>query len=159
MEIRIIKNVAIEILKNISNRPFFCLPLSALLYATLKDNFNVESKLVTGDLLYRDLYIFKQDYKIADAENAVAQSWSGHAWVEIEDTICDLSFFRTLYSADFTKSFKNELIDYFGRGRGFQIINANDAQNMILTYNAIDYLSDEMATSIIQGFSQLLEIN
>lgn len=92
-----------EILANVPYKPFFCLPLSALLYANLKDNHNINTRFVTGNLLYKKGIIFKQDFSLSDARDGIYREWSGHAWVEMEDLIFDLSFFRTLYSDNFNK--------------------------------------------------------
>ena len=146
-----------EILIAIPYRPFFCLPLSATLYAVLKDNYQVEAKLVTGNLLYKDNYIFKHEFCISKAKDKTYQEWAGHAWVEIEELICDLSIFRTIYSDKFTKSCKQELIDYFGEGRGCLLASQQQLNLCGLTYNAVEYLSDDLATGIIQGIDLLLK--
>lgn len=153
----LLKKTCLEILTNMPHRPFLCLPLSAALYAFLKDRHNIDSKIVTGNLYFEDKCIFKQDYKISEATDGVFREWAGHAWVEIEDLVCDLSFFRTLYSQNFTKPFKDKLVERFGVGRG--AIIATRAQLKIdgLRYEAIDTLSDDIATGIIKGVPQLLK--
>lgn len=145
-----------KILKAIPHRPFLCLPLSATLYAILKDNYNIESQLATGDLLYNGNYIFKHDFSVSNAKHNTYQEWAGHAWVEIENLICDLSLFRTIYSDKFTKPCKQELIDYFGEGVGCLIASREQLSSCGLTYNSVEYLSDDLATGIIQGFDSLL---
>lgn len=146
-----------SILTAIPYRPFLCLPMSATLYAILKDNHNVDAKIVTGDLLYNNDYIFKHDFSILNAKNNTYQEWSGHAWVEIEDLICDLSIFRTIYSDKFTKPCKQALIKYFGEGRGCLVASQQQLSSCGLTYNAVEYLADDLATGIIQGFDSLLK--
>jgi len=137
--------------------PFLCLPVSATLYAILKDNHNVDAKLVTGDLTYKGQYIFRQDFSIKTAQSDVFQKWAGHAWVEFGGMICDLSIFRTLYSDEFTKPCRSELVQIFGQGRGCLIASQSIMQVAYgLSYNAIDYLDDDMATGIIKGFEPLL---
>ena len=54
-----------DLLKDIPYRPFLCLPMSAILYAILKDNHQIEFRLVTGNLSYNGQYIFKQKFSIA----------------------------------------------------------------------------------------------
>ena len=157
MNAEILKEVVTDILRNIPYRPFLCLPLSATLYAILKDNYNIDARFVTGDLSYKGGYIFKQDFKISDAKDNTYQDWEGHAWVEIGDLICDLSFFRTLYSDKFTKPFKQELIARFGEGKGCLIATQTQMNLSGLSYCPIDYLSDDQATGIIKGFDSLLK--
>ena len=115
---------------NTPYKPFMCLPMSALLYATLKDSLKIDAKLATGNLTYRGEHIFKQDFSISEAKNNTLQDWAGHAWVEIEDLICDLSFFRTLYSVKFTKPFKQKLINDFGEGRGALIASRAEMNSL-----------------------------
>ncbi len=156
MDIEIIKKAVLDILKNLPHRPFLCLPMSATLYAILKDNYGIYSKLVTGDLYFKDQIIFKQDFSISKAKPNILQYWSGHSWVEIENLICDLSIFRTLYSDKFTKPCKAELIKEFGVGRGCLIATKEAMKQSGLQYNGIDCLEDYMATAIIEGFRSTL---
>lgn len=158
MNIETLKQIVSDILSNTPHRPFLCLPLSALLYATLKDHSLADPSLVTGDLFYKKECIFKQDFSIADAKDSVYQDWAGHAWVEIGELICDLSIFRTIYSDKFTKPFKLEIISFFGEGRGCLIGTKESMLEMHLCYRKQDNLSDDLATGIIQGFDPLLKL-
>jgi hypothetical protein len=137
MEQSILKNIVVEILNNTPYKPFLCLPMSALLYSELKDNHQIESRLITGDLSYKQELLFKQDYSISEAKTDSFQYWSGHALVEIDNLICDLSIFRTLYSENFTKPCKAKIIDYFGKGRGCLIGTKETVTGLGLIYNAI----------------------
>lgn len=158
MNVEILQEVVSEILRKTPNKPFLCLPLSAHLYAILKDNHSADPKLVTGDLFYKGDYIFKQDFPIAQAKDGIFQDWSGHSWVEVEGLICDLSIFRTIYSNNFIKPFKQEILHSFGEGRGCLIAANGAMKDLGLSYIKVDYLSDEMATGIIKGFDPLLNI-
>jgi hypothetical protein len=66
-----------DILEHIPYKPFICLPMSALLYAMLKDNHNIPSKLVNGDFPFKDQFIFKQDFSITKAKDNAYQEWRG----------------------------------------------------------------------------------
>ena len=147
-----LEKAVIDVLKYTPYEPFLCLPLSTLLYVLLKDKYQFDAKLVTGDLKFKTDYIFKQDFKISEAKDGVLTEWSGHSWVEIDNLICDLSIFRTLYSDQFTKPCKAELIANFGEGRGCLIFEKDKIQPGQLSYIAIDYLPDEMAIGILKGF-------
>lgn len=155
MDFELIKKEAVEVLKNIPYKPFLCLPMSAAFYAMLKDNHGIEAKLITGNLLFEEQYIFKQDFSINKIDSEKFKEWSGHAWVEIEDYICDLSFFRSLYSERFTKPCKRRLIDIFGQGKRLLIADARDMRQFGLRYQGIDVLKDDVATGIIKGMDQL----
>lgn len=153
-----IQSVSMDILKNVPSRPFFCLPLSALLYANLKDNHNMDVKLVSGNLTYKNNYIFKQDFELSSGDHSQFKLWAGHAWVELDDTLWDLSFFRSLYSERFNKPYKNELVQYFGNGRGMLGIRGRKIPEANFEYHTIEILSDDLATGIIQGIPQMLEL-
>lgn len=156
MDLDLLKNAVTEVLGNTPNRPFTCLPMSAILYAILKDNLGIEAKVTTGNLLYNGQHLFKQDFSITEAKDNELQYWTGHAWVEVEGMICDLSFFRTLYSDTFAKPYKRDLIELFGKGRGCLI--APVAGVPFLNYEPLEYLHDDIATGIIKGFETLLNI-
>lgn len=156
MDYVILKNAIQDILKNVPYRPFFCLPMSAILYAILKDNHGIDTRLVTGDLQYKGQNIFKQDFSITDVKSGSLQDWSGHAWVEIDDQICDLSFFRTLYSEKFTRPYKAELIQFFGEGRGCLLGNPEQMHEYGFSYLPVEYLDDGVATAIIKGYESIL---
>ena len=153
-----IQSAAIEVLKNVPHRPFFCLPLSALLYANLKDNHAIDAKLVTGHLSFKGQFIFKQDFELAKGDHSEFKLWGGHAWVEVENTIWDLSFFRSLYSPKFTRPYRNELLHIFGTGKGILALPGRKLAEAEFEYHPVEVLTDELATSIIQGIDKLLEI-
>ena len=144
-----------DILKEFPNKPFLCLPLSARLYAVLKNCHKIESNFVTGNLLYEGDYIFKQNFSIENTPTEKLKLWKGHAWIELSNQIIDLSFFRTLYSEQFKKPYKENLIQHFGKGKGCLIGSKQQFEAGGLTYQTIDYLENEIATSIIKGIQKL----
>ncbi len=146
-----------EILQNVENKPFLCLPMSALLYANLIDRYKVKSKLVTGNLLFEGQFIFKQDFSVNSVVTETYTEWSGHAWIDINGMIIDLSIFRTLYSELFTKEhIKGKLVRNFGTGRGCLIIPPASINDTGLTYEPVDVLTDDQATAIIAGYIRLI---
>lgn len=157
-DIKIIQTVALDVLKSIPHRPFFCLPLSALLYANLKDKYGMDVKLVTGNLTYNNRFIFEQDFEISSGNHTNFKLWGGHAWVEFEKTLWDLSFLRSLYSPKFTKTYKGNLIQFFGTGRGLIGIEGRRIPEIDLEYHPVEFLSDSLATGIIQGIPEMLKI-
>lgn len=156
---QIIQKISLDILKAIPHKPFLCLPLSALLYANLKDAHGVDAKLVTGDVTYKDKFIFKQDFKISNGDYSKFKLWGGHAWVEVEGSLWDLSFFRTLYSEKFTKPYKQELIQFFGLNKGLLAFSGRKLEEINFEYHPVEILSDTVATGIIQGIEALLKID
>lgn len=157
MDLELLKNVSMDILRIAPQEPFLCVPMSAMLYAILKDKHNIDAKIITGDLSYNGQIIFKQDFSIAEANGKnIIQEWAGHSWVEIGDFICDLSIFRTIYSEKFNLSCKPELIKTFGKGRGVLFSSKTEMEKFNLSYKAIDNLSDDTATAVLHGFKLLL---
>jgi len=143
------------VLTKTANKPFFCLPMSAVLYAVLKDSYKINAKIVTGNLTYKEHFIFKQDFSISESDNGTFKRWAGHAWVEIDGTIWDLSFFRTLYSSEFKKPYKDELLKLWGTNQDIIVTNSAEIPDKHMRYYPIDILSDEMATGIIKGMDQI----
>jgi len=152
-----VKGAINEALRGMPHAPFLCLPLSAALYAILKDKHGIESSIVAGNLSFKSTIIFQHDFSISGTTNASLQYWAGHAWVELNGSIIDLSLFRTLYSDSFTKPCKNEIISMFGKGRGAIIASPQVLQGDGLIYTPVEALTDEDATGIIKGIPQLLK--
>lgn len=152
-----LKGTITETLMHVPHVPFLCLPLSAILYATLKDKHGIQSSLVTGSLSFGDEIIFKPDFSISGTNNASFQAWAGHAWVEIGGFIIDISLFRTIYSDKFTKPCKNNLISRFGTGRGAIIASPQAMKEDGFLYAAAEVLTDDDATGIIRGTQLLLQ--
>ncbi len=155
MDVGILKQSIDDILECMPHKPFLCLPLSALLYVDLRDNHEIDARLVTGDLSFEDEVIFKQDFRITEVGDGF-RTWAGHAWVKVGDLICDLSIFRTIYSTSFTKTCKLRLIEKFGLGRGCLVGTSAQMQGVRLNYKLTDILTDEMAMGVIKGIPQLL---
>lgn len=85
MNIQILQEVVTDILRNTPYRPFLCLPLSAILYATFKDKYNVNPEFVTGNLFYKKEYIFKRDFSISGSNEKIYQNWVaivGWKWID-----------------------------------------------------------------------------
>jgi hypothetical protein len=156
MDIKVVTNEALDILKNIPYKPFMCLPMSALLYAMLKDKHSLNPQLVTGDLSFGDNFIFKQDFSLKTGDHSTFKLWAGHAWVELDGYVFDLSFFRSLYSSEFIKPYKNDLINILGTGRGLMVCAGREIAEVRLKYHPVDILEDDMATGILQGMLNLL---
>lgn len=150
-----IKQEVVGVLAAFPYKPFLCLPLSAILYALLRGKYNLNAQLLTGNLIYKQTVIFKQDFRIEESVPDQFHLWSGHAWVDLEGVLFDLSFFRTLYSEEFTLPVKQEMVNEFGVGRGALIGSYGQMKSLNLEYEAIDCLSDQTVTAILKGISSL----
>lgn len=129
--------------------------MSSIFFAILKDNHNIEGRLVTGNLSFKDNVIFKQDFSIMDFKEDSLQTWAGHAWVTVEGKIFDLSIFRTVYSDEFIKPCKGQFVDAFGLGRGCLIASPEEMKKLGLMYEEIERLNNDVVTSIVQGIEKL----
>ena len=150
-----VKGAIEEVLNKISHAPFQCLQLSAFLYDRLKHKHGIDCSIVAGNLQFRDTIIFKQDFSLSGFKNESLQDWAGHAWLELNGYIIDLSLFRTLYHDAFTKPCKNEMISIFGAGRGAIIASRQELQGNGLIYTPIETLTDKVAMGIISGYVNL----
>ena len=118
-----------DVLKFFKKEPFLCTFMSACLLANLKHIFPDRSfKISTGDLLYKNYTLFKQNFDInmqePDGNNVINTEWDGHCWIELGDMyIIDVSLFRTIYSDAFTKPCKQDILNTFGTEQGCRIIN------------------------------------
>lgn len=155
IDTEILTSVIREVLTVLPPAPLMCLPMSAFLYARLRDEHDCNAELVTGNLFFGGDLLFKQDFSVDGAQTDELKDWGGHAWVEVGGLICDLSFFRTLYSGEFNRPYKMALIETFGTGRGALVGTAERLQQDGFTYQGIDRLKDETATGIIKGIEHL----
>lgn len=156
MHLSIIQEVTREVLTNTPYKPFLCLPLSALLYSVLRDRYKIQANLVTGDLTFYGQYIFKQDFTLLSGDHSLFKTWAGHAWVEVEEYIIDLSFFRSLYSDQFDMPEKDRLISIFGPSRGAVIIPGPDFKGTGLYYWRKEILRDATVNAILKGARELM---
>lgn len=155
IDTEVLTSVIRETLTVLPPAPLMCLPMSAFLYAKLCDENGHNAALMTGNLFFGGDLLFKQDFSVDGAQTDELKDWGGHAWVEVGGLICDLSFFRTLYSGEFNRPYKTALIETFGTRRGALVGTAEQLQQDGFTYQGIDRLKDETATGIIKGIEHL----
>ncbi len=146
------------ILELTPKRPFLCLQLSAMLYAEL-EKFNLKPKLITGSLSYKNELLFNIDYSLNNTNTdsaVITGDWGGHAWIELDDLIIDLTICRTIYSDKFNKKCKTEIIQRMGEGRGCLII---DKSNNLTGFEYItqEELNDQIINGILKGTYLLLK--
>ncbi|MGL6194446.1 MAG: hypothetical protein ACRC2T_06440 [Thermoguttaceae bacterium] len=148
-----------NILQLFEKKPFLCTPMSAALLAELEYSFPERSfKIKTGDLLYDDCILFKQNFDlnllIPDENNTIKTEWDGHCWVEFDNRyIIDISLFRTIYSDAFTKPCKKDILSKFGTDGGCLII---DKQNPEFLFRYIEH--NELQKNIIDGILQSVSL-
>lgn len=145
-----------EVLRGGDSAPFRCLQMSAALYIILRDRHNAAAQLVTGDLLFGSDFLFKQDFSVVGAHTESLKNWRGHAWVEIDNRICDLSLYGTLYTDEFDRPFKQELVRKLGKRRG-ALVGKHKAirERRGLLYRGIDQLNDDTVRELLDGGASL----
>jgi hypothetical protein len=154
------KDACNSILTLFAYKPFLCTSMSVCLFAGLEHDFPDRSlKIKTGDLLYGDCIIFKQNYAFAqDESNVIKAEWDGHCWVELDDRyIIDISLFRTIYSDNFTKSCKQDILNAFGLKRGLLIVDKQDAEfinSFPLKYIEHNILHDKIIDGILKAVDE-----
>lgn len=156
MDSEILMKSVQDVLLAVPHKPFLCLQMSAILYADLMDNYNLTCNVVVGSLSYKDQVIFEHDFDISGINSSSLKLWSGHAWVDFNGLIVDLSIFRTIYSEEFKKSCKDELIHKFGVGRGGIIASREQMVEDNLFYTSVQTLNDDDITGIIKGAYHLI---
>lgn len=133
-----------------------CLYYSALLYATLVDNTAIKPKFIIGSVKILDQYIFKHDKNtsLSFKEN-ISLQWDGHAWIEIDNLIVDLSLFKTIKNLSPTNIFHEYILNYFHRIPSALIISKQELELSKISYIAQGELSDNDATILINSIDYL----
>lgn len=154
----IIVNLIKKVLNLMPPKPFFCLQLSAMLQEELR-MAGLSPNFIAGDLHYENEIIFKMNYSInelAGQSDCIKSEWDGHAWLEIDNSIIDLSIFRTIYSDKFHKKCKNKIIDKVGTGRGCLIIFDKYQNETSFKYFSKEELKQEVIDGILKGVPSIL---
>jgi hypothetical protein len=138
-----------------------CLYMSALLAAMMNDQFSVETRFVTGSLSVAGYTIFAHNPikpKLTKKSDVIEQ-WDGHAWVELDDLIFDLSVFRTVFSTASTSRIQSLFEARFDRGSAYLVGQKNKLIEMGVVYTPLELLSDDDATIFIQNADRMGLIN
>jgi hypothetical protein len=133
-----------------------CLYHSALLYATLRDNTDINPRFIVGSVKILDKYVFKLDTKISfNFEKNFSIQWDGHAWVEIDNLIIDLSLFKSIKHLNSDNIFHKHIYKYFNGIPNFLIISKEKLEQYKISYIAHNELSDNDATILINSIDYL----
>lgn len=138
-----------------------CLYMSALLAAMINDNLPVETRFVTGSLTVAGSTIFSHTpIKPKLTQNLhVIEQWDGHAWVELDDFIFDLSIFRTVFSRASPPRIQSLFEARFHRDTAYLVGQKCKLIEMEMKYTALEQLSDVEATTLIQSANKMQLIN
>ena len=138
-----------------------CLYMSAMLAAMMNDHLPVEIRFVTGSLSVADSKIFDHHpiKPTLNQKTGVIGQWDGHAWVEVDDLIIDLSLFRTVFSKAASPRIQSIFEARFDRGTAYLIGQKHKLIEMGVEYTPFERLSDDNATIFIQNAVRLGLIN
>ncbi|HAS6641450.1 transglutaminase-like domain-containing protein [Vibrio parahaemolyticus] len=138
-----------------------CLYMSAMLVAMMNDHLPVETRFVTGSLSVAESKIFAlQPIKpILSQKEGVIGKWDGHAWVEVDDLIIDLSLFRTVFSKAASPRIHSLFEARFERGTAYLVGQKHKLLEMGVVYTPLELLSDDDATIFIQNAGRMGLIN
>ncbi|WP_408900180.1 hypothetical protein [Photobacterium piscicola] len=138
-----------------------CLYMSAMLVAMMNDHLSVETRFVTGSLSVAESKIFAhQPIKpILSKKEGVIGKWDGHAWVEVDDLIIDLSLFRTVFSKVASPRIQSLFEARFERGTAYLVGQKHKLIEMGVEYTPLELLSDDDATIFIQNAGRMGLIN
>ena len=138
-----------------------CLYMSAMLAAMINDHLAVETRFVTGSLSVAESKIFAhQPIKlILNQKKGVIADWDGHAWVEVDDLIIDLSLFRTVFSKAASPRIQGLFEARFERNTAYLVGQKHKLIEMGVEYTPLELLSDDDATIFIQNADRMGLIN
>lgn len=138
-----------------------CLYMSALLVAIITDHLSRDARFVTGSLEVSGSTIFSHTpIKPKLTQNLhVIEQWDGHAWVELDDFIFDLSIFRTVFSRASPPRIQSLFEARFHRDTAYLVGQKCKLIEMEMKYTALEQLSDVEATTLIQSANKMQLIN
>ncbi|MFK5959481.1 MAG: hypothetical protein QM495_11515 [Lutibacter sp.] len=150
-----IQEVVKETLRNVKPKAFNCALLSALLGAMIYDNSDIPVVVLSGHFEYNSNRIFNctKPIPFTNKEKMINDSWDGHCWIEINDLIIDLSIFRTIYYGKVPNSFKTEIVEKFGAGKGALIGYSSCLKELGFNYIPKYSLNQEQINGLIKGLS------
>ncbi|MEZ8197062.1 hypothetical protein [Vibrio cortegadensis] len=156
-----IRYMAENITQNFKPVDGSCLYMSAMLAAMMNDHLPVDTRFVTGSLSVAESKIFAhQPIKpILSQKEGVIGEWDGHAWVEVDDLIIDLSLFRTVFSKTASPRIQSLFETRFERGTAYLVGQKHKLIEMGVVYTPLELLSDDDATIFIQNAGRMGLIN
>jgi len=101
----------------------FCIYLSAMWTAILRDVFSLPAYCVTGDLRVRGQLVFgSSDPMVARTPGISNEQWDAHCWLVLGPYLGDASIFRTAYAQSDRSNLKQAIVEQFGLGCGLMLM-------------------------------------
>ena len=137
--------------------PGGCLYYSSILAAMIKDNTAMQSVLSVGTLQISDRIIFGHSpiKPLLNSGKNVITQWDGHAWVTIDDWICDLSLFQTVFSEKTPHEIKKIVGHMFQDSPAYLIAQKSRLKDNAVIYSEKEVLDDKHMNMLITNSSRL----
>jgi len=139
-------------------RPLLCLPLSCFLYDMLKKLYpNRSFKIKSGNLSYKGITIFKQDFKWSHNKKENPADLNNndefHCWIELDNRyIIDLSISWTICSEAFTKPCKQDMLNNGMRPNATFIVD-KEHNDTGYFYEDVENLPDTIVEGVLNGIA------
>jgi hypothetical protein len=134
-----------------------CLYYSSMFAAMINDNTSMRADLVVGSLDVENTTIFSHSplKDILNSGSNIVSQWDGHAWVTIDDLICDVTLFQTIYSGQSPEPIVKLFSDKFGEPKPYIIGQEHKLKEMNIVYSKKETLDDNHITLFIQNAVRL----
>ncbi|MEQ3442626.1 hypothetical protein ABMY47_13795 [Pseudoalteromonas sp. BZP1] len=149
--------MAESITENFKSVEGSCLYMSSLLFSMINEHLPVEAFLVTGSLSVGGYKVFTHSPikpQLTQKSGVIGQ-WNGHAWVEVEDIIFDLSIFRTVFAPSTSDHIQRTFEDRFNRDTAYLVGQKSKLIEMGIEYRPLEQLFEDDATIFIQSSEKM----
>lgn len=137
----------------------YCMLLSSSLAAMIRDKHDLPAVAVAGNLSINDEYVFKMESPLPDPSGRGElnlQDWRGHCWVDIGGWFVDASIFRSAYLTQPGNILSTFFHKNFGEKKGAICWGYDDADEIGLSYEPVEVLSEKLMHGCVAGLGKLL---
>lgn len=150
-DVQKIHKLSKQILELFPYRPFCCAYMSALLVDFARQE-GLTCYLVAGSLDFKGKRLFVYEDSIESSN--IIPDWTGHCWVVLNNTIIEISLFRTAYSQHAPQWLNALIIEQFGEGKGVIIADYVKMSEYGFSYQP-EYIFTEQQ---IEGISKAADL-
>lgn len=152
-DLSLIQKACSTILGKIPQNAFNCATLSALLGAMMQDNSNIPAVVVAGhlDINSKRIFFCKNIIPYTNEKKIINEIWDGHCWVEINNTIIDISLLRTIHFGNVPDFLRSKIINDFGFSTGALIASPEKFAENGFIYTPCYVLSQNQINGLILG--------
>ena len=121
-----LKTTANHLMTNVPPKFGDCVTLSCLWHRVYSVDYDVVPRVVCGDLIVNGepAFVLKEPIPMPGADQAlIIDAWDGHAWLEIDGLIGDLSLFRTAAALSDDHPIRTSLEGHYGTGKGMMLFS------------------------------------